>query len=361
MSNKGKIVSIQALRALAFLGIFLSHADAPNFKWPALGVSIFYVLSGYLMFLQYGDSEINCSVKENIQFSWGKIKKLYPLHIITMCFAIVLQIIIRIHNGLSLKGIIYLIGCTGLNVTLLQTWIPYSSINVSLNGVAWYLSVTMFLYFVFPFIKNWIKNIKNSFLTLFCVAMLIFEIIICIPFIIILGADSPIYIWFMYCFPIFRVGDFLIGCCLCKRNIETVRNDNASFGKYSIYEIGATLCTVAVFIWMKQEIANPLLLATHNWTTLYIPLAATWITLFVEKKGCITMLLTNRVTIFIGNISAYTFLIHYVITQYFGSAISFLHLELSYLENVIKILIELIITIIVTLLYMKITKKKIEF
>ena len=160
----------------------------------------------------------------------------------------------------------------------------------------------------------------------------------------------------MYYFPIFRVGDFFIGCCLCKRKIETARNNNAEFGKYSIYEIGAMLCTVAVFIWMKQKITNPILLATHNWTTLYIPLEAIWIALFVEKK-CITMLLTNRITIFIGNISAYTFLIHYVITQYSGRAINFLDLELSYLENVIVIIIELILTIIVTLVYMKITKK----
>lgn len=75
-NNKEKTLSIQALRALAFLGIFLSHAGAPNFQWPALGVSIFYVLSGYLMFLQYGDGEISCSLKENIKFSWTKIKKL---------------------------------------------------------------------------------------------------------------------------------------------------------------------------------------------------------------------------------------------------------------------------------------------
>ena len=37
-----KIVSLQALRALAFFGIFLEHAGATTLKWAALGVSIFF-------------------------------------------------------------------------------------------------------------------------------------------------------------------------------------------------------------------------------------------------------------------------------------------------------------------------------
>lgn len=358
--SKGKIVSIQALRALAFFGIFLSHAGATSFKWPALGVAIFFVLSGYLMFMQYEARDIGCSIKDNTKFSWNKIKKLYPLHIITMVLAIVLSLVRIIHGGFTAQDIFSLLGGIVLNITLLQTWFPNSTVNFSLNGVAWYLSVTMFLYFMFPYIRKWIKNKKNSYLAFGCVAILILEIIVCIPLVVVLGNDSPVYVWFMYCFPVFRMGDFFIGCCLSKRYIEAEKNESKTW-QNSIYEIVATIFTIMVFIWKEREFENPILLATQNWTTVYLLLAMMWVPLFVEKKGFITRLFTNRVTIFIGNISAYTFLIHYVITQYLNLTIGFLHVDLSCLQNILKIIIEFMLTIIATMIYMKVTKKKIQF
>lgn len=52
-SLNSKIMSLQALRALAFLGIFLSHTNC-FIQWPWLGVSTFFVLSGFLMMRTHG-------------------------------------------------------------------------------------------------------------------------------------------------------------------------------------------------------------------------------------------------------------------------------------------------------------------
>ncbi len=43
-----RIESLQALRAIAFIGIFLSHAGSP-FKRPTLGVLVFYVMWVFMM------------------------------------------------------------------------------------------------------------------------------------------------------------------------------------------------------------------------------------------------------------------------------------------------------------------------
>lgn len=51
-SSNSKIISLQALRAIAFLGIFLSHTNC-FIQWPWLGVSTFFVLSGFLMMRTY--------------------------------------------------------------------------------------------------------------------------------------------------------------------------------------------------------------------------------------------------------------------------------------------------------------------
>ena len=144
--NEAKSTSFQALRAWAFLGIFLSHAGSAIF-WSVLGVSVFFVMSGFLMFRKHENDEMDLTIKNRAKFSLSRISKLYQLHIITMCFAVVLEMATRIYSGLTFRGVVYTLGKIVLNVTLMQTWVPYSNINVSLNGVAWFLSVTMFLYF----------------------------------------------------------------------------------------------------------------------------------------------------------------------------------------------------------------------
>lgn len=53
---KSKIQSIVALRAFAFIGIFLLHAGC-SINWSNFGVAIFFILSGFLLALNHMESE----------------------------------------------------------------------------------------------------------------------------------------------------------------------------------------------------------------------------------------------------------------------------------------------------------------
>ena len=110
----------------------------------------------------------------------------------------------------------------------------------------------------------------------------------------------------MYCFPVFRVGDFFIGCVL-KRVFFELDFSNIRPIRATVYEVLATTITVFVFLWLKQEQSSIVLLALHNWTTIFIPIAAIWVVLFAANKGYLTRILSNKLTIYIGNISAYAF------------------------------------------------------
>ncbi len=164
-----KITSLQALRAVAFLGIFTSHCGATSLG--AWGVSIFIILSGFVMFLAYNERSLPDNIRGAISFSVKKVRKLYPLHIFMMIAALGFTVK-GLSEGFTIKSCIFNLGTVLLNVFLLQDWVPASSVYFSLNGVAWYLSLCLFLYFAFPFLMKKLKKInsnKQAFITIFAV------------------------------------------------------------------------------------------------------------------------------------------------------------------------------------------------
>lgn len=353
--NDVRFDSLQALRTLAFLGVFLCHAGS-TVHWSGFGVSIFFVMSGFLLYYLYEERVMNISFWNNLKFSFSKIKKLYPLHIITTCGFILLALLSIYRAGITLKSIIDLLVKIVLNITLLQTWIPNSRINTCLNGVTWYLSVAMFLYFVFPWICKLIKKINKYMLLIIPAMILVAQVFGCVLVINKFGIDSLVYKWFMYSFPIFRLGDFVIGCCLGKIYKKLQKIDiNCIIG--TIIEIVVILITALVFIWRESGQSTVFMKALFNWTTVYIVLACLWIYMFAQRKGVITKLLSNKVMIYIGNISSYAFLIHYVITQYAITAIRYLNIQLSNPMKWGVIIFELLLSIGLSILYKKVEEK----
>lgn len=319
-------------------------------SWATLGVSIFFVLSGCLLYYRNEKQELPCSLKANMLFAWKKMKKLYPLHITTMCVTVIMYLIIWYHNGFTMKDVAYMLVAVGLNITLLQSWVPYSPMNVSLNGVAWFLSSAMFLYFMFPYIRRWMKKKTNGQLLIRYLAFLLGEMIGCIFMTYILGMNSPVYKWLTYCFPVFRLSDFFAGCCLGKCWVEAEEKEKMSFSKASVCEILALIATTGVHLWSAQMYPDLLSQAANNGTTLFQPLAVMWVWLFIHKRGILTKILTNRFTVFLGNISAYAFLIHFVVVQYFTTIKGLLGMKLTYGENLFFIVVQFILTILMTVI-----------
>lgn len=201
--NLNKIESLQGLRAFGFLFICSGHCTLT--KLGALGVSIFFILSGFLLVYRNIEKEVQHSIPACIQFSYYKIKKLYPLHILTM-LAVILYIF-AMQNIIQWEMILD-------NILLIQSWIPDMGVYFSLNGVAWYLSACVFIYAMFPLVLSFIRKTGNhSFM--FIVGIYLLQIIIGIG---IHHAANTIFVntpdivhWLTYICPMFRIGDFIIG------------------------------------------------------------------------------------------------------------------------------------------------------
>lgn len=357
-AKKDKIDSLQALRAIAFLGIFFIHSSF-FVEWGTLGVSVFFVMSGFLMYYSYESKSFDVSVRNNLIFSINKILKLYPLHIITLFLAVLLNIAIMVHYDNVSNAAPVLINNVLLNIVLLQTWFPDASVNVALNGAAWYLSVTAFLYFMFPFLLNKIRKLNNYLLAFICACVIFLQIISCVPLLKYFGSDSLIYTWYMYCFPIFRLGDFFIGMVAGKiytDNLEKIRQ-NSSFINATLIEIAALFLTLGIYKLLKKSNRRLLVIAAHNWTTVYIVIAVIWVYLFALRNGLLTKLLSNKVFIYFGNISSYLFLIHYMVIQYISTYMNIKGFAPGILKRTVLIGFELLISTVLSIMYKKCVSK----
>ena len=336
--SSNRIDSIQTLRSIAFLVIFLYHSTK---KVPgAWGVSVFFVLSGFVMVYSYWNRPPEKTIKKAAQFSWNKIKRLYPLHLIMLMVAFFRLLIQK-------KSVFSLVKQLTLSVFLVQTWTPFH--YQAINSVAWYLSVCVVLYFLFPFLFSHIRKDK-------ALKWVVLEMFL--AFILQLGIGfvasrfSFVNIkWLTYCFPLFRVGDFFVGGNLAylyqtnkHKNTET-----AGFGNASILEIVVLICNVAVCVFYLNA---PKSINWAIYTSLFLPFTALLVYCFALNKGGVSKTLTNQFVLWIAGLSPYAFLIHREVIYWVEDAYS-LVFQKGDMNKLLLTLVAFIITIIMASLYMK--------
>lgn len=156
--NKPRIEQLTFTRFIAAISIVIFHfaADVFPFKFPALhsvfsnaniGVSYFFILSGFVMMIAYGENK-------RVAF-WSYLKgrfiRIYPAYLLSLLLLLVY--IYTIPSELTDKGLL-------LSLPLLQSWIPERA--MSLNFPSWSLSVELLFYVTFPFLFNYVYR-TNSF------------------------------------------------------------------------------------------------------------------------------------------------------------------------------------------------------
>lgn len=308
-----RIYSLEGLRTIAFLIVFIAHTSTTSISG-ACGVSIFFVLSGFLMSYNYfGDSEKkNQIIQQNniidaLKFAINKIKKLYLLHVIMTIACLPFEL-----YAARLKSIAiwYLFRNLLLNLTFLQAWVPVKSVYFSFNGVSWYLSALIFCYFIFPFFYALcVKTKQNT------------RVILLICFICMMlgmGAASvnfPLFSdWFTSVCPFFRLLDFIVGCSLGRAYINhKSRNfsDKKDKMMITILEIVSIIVVVLGLVlhafyggaWWSEDV-------------LFLPGSCLMVYVLSLDSGYISYFIKNKVFLFMGSISAYTYLFHQVIIRY---------------------------------------------
>lgn len=238
-----------------------------------VGVGFFFVLSGFVLALNYRGG---VSTKEERRDFWFKrFARIYPTHLLT--FLICLPLGFPWHAVPSLF--------------LIQSWIPNSGIFFGGNVPSWSISNEAFFYALFPLLLGLRWNALVPWgAGLFVVAVL-------------WPAGWPNH-WLFYVFPPARLFEFTLGMALAK-----LRGSPNGW-----HEAGA-LALAAVSLW-----ALPMFKLSFAWAAAFIPASAALVYVFARSNGPIARLLSNRWLVLLGDASFMLYMIHWPLMMYFGKA-----------------------------------------
>lgn len=325
-NKREMIVPLQGLRVLAFLGIFTSHTLLSSLG--AWGVSVFFLMSGFLMAYSYFDRELDGGDRASLSFSRKKIKKLYPLHIFTMLAALLFPLKDMI-GAFTPRAFGTLMGKVILNTLLLQDWVPLASVYFSLNGVAWYLSACLFLYALFPRILSrlrWISRKNPSMIYAYICAVYATQLVaayLSAHVELLQGVGDDFCKWLTYILPLYRVGDFAIGCGVGYL-FSLRQRKNWKKSTATVLELLALMVAgLSHWIFIRANVQSPV--AAEDWyvfSTLYLPSSVLLVYTFACGQGLISKLMSTRCFAYFGKLSPYAFLIHQVMIRYVDNAVA---------------------------------------
>lgn len=320
--GKEHLYTLTAIRGLAFICVFLCHADVFGVFaiLGAWGVEVFFVLSGFLMAYSYFGTNriVKISLKQNAKFTYKKIMDLYPLYIILTGIEFIF--IYFIHGDsftrLSVVNII-------LNVLLLQTWVPIEGV-FTINGPAWFLCTLILAYFLFPWILNMMENAYSRRKAIVMITAIFgMELIVggaLTGLACVIGRDLSSAI---YQFPVFRFLDFFLGCNLFYiYKDHKIREENT----YVLLEIFATIVVVITLVLGEWQILLGSIyigeVEIDRWwvlTIMNVPSACLIIYLGALGKGKISHFLNKKKSVmYVSKISKYAFLIHQAVFYFLG-------------------------------------------
>lgn len=261
-----------------------------------IGVSFFFILSGFIISYNYQDRILNKEVTKST-FYKARFARIYPLHILTFFLALPHKYGVFLENWVT--GIIKMI----TNLTLTQSFIPSEKYYFTFNSPSWSISDEMFFYLVFPLLLliPALGN-KKTIVTLLSIVLLFPTLTLIIP--------EDYYHHFFYINPLFRLVDFMIGIILYNIYKNIVDKKLFTNRTFSLIEISSIIIFICFFSFHSYIPA----VARYSYYY-WIPMSLI-IFIFAFQKGIISKFLSKKLFIHLGEISFGFYLYHHVLLKY---------------------------------------------
>lgn len=273
---------IKPLTSLRFFAAFmvLSHHYF-GFEAGYSGVTFFYVLSGYVLGVNY--PALN-SERERRHFWWKRFARIYPNHLVTLLIAVPLAV--------------SPMGAFLAQLVLVQSWVPVWSYYFSFNAPAWSISNEAFFYALFPWLVSWLRPSPDSRIFMLGALVVAFAAAwsLALPN---EQMDSSATHFLFYIAPPLRTLEFALGVAL-------------AFG--SRRPVGLT-CEIAALLTIGAVAVLPAP-AAFRASIAFIPAAVTLVYVFSRSEGPIAKALSNSLFVLLGNASFALYMLHYPLREY---------------------------------------------
>lgn len=279
-----RIEQLTFTRFLAAISIAIFHYGKKSFLFnnehvsfvfnqANIGVSYFFILSGFVMIIAYNNKNIDA-----FDYLKNRLARIYPIYFLAIIFLIPIK-----HQEFGITDLF-------LNIIMLQSWFPEKALTV--NYVGWSLCVEMFFYILFPFLLNKLyskTNLKFNFIwiiSFWIISQILFHFII-------FGIISPkIYsISDLHYHPLMHLNEFLLGNLAGLFFIDKFQFYRKNYLLF-IFILSAALLLLLKF---------PIGLNYHNglMAVVFIPI----ILLISSSTDKITKVFCNKGFVFLGEIS----------------------------------------------------------
>lgn len=346
------IGSLQGLRAIAFLAIFLSHTGIGPFGcFGTWGVSVFLMMSGFLMSYQYLRKPESPTF--GLLFAWSKIKKLYPLHLIMMIGKLPFTVANVLRGWLSMSSFFFAVG---LNIALFQIWIPCESIYTAFNGPSWFLDVIALAYLFFPLFLRVLKKIDSLYSALKYIFLFV-SVHVLLSFVSLFfldkGFDPETIKWLTYYFPPVRCCDFGIGCVLGWLYLHRSSCDIKHINNIK-QVLWQSLCFLMIAVSMYFYTFGLTIFGSDafRFSLLFLPSTILLIWLVSTASGYIEKVWSVKPLELVAKVSPYAFLIHDVVILYVRE---FFQIFFPAVPLIIASLISLFLTLLLSRLWLYIS------
>jgi acyltransferase len=264
--------------------IFSTHF----FKEGFVGVSFFFVLSGFIIAYNYQKKLQEKEITRR-RFWVARIARVYPLHWLTLFIAAILGDYVVASGGLD--------WCRHFlaSLTLTHAYIPEADYYFSFNSPSWSLCCEQLFYICFPFLVPLTRNYKHL-LYIFCVTAIL--LVVGMHF----TPEEEIK-GYWYVNPIARFPDFIAGMLLFQL-YGRLKDKPITFRQGSLMEIGAVTLFLTFYM-CASEIPKVYRYSCFYW----LPVAVVLIS-FSLQKGILSRILSHRFLVVGGEISYGFYLIH---------------------------------------------------
>ncbi len=277
---------------LSHCGSIDSYFDRHVFQEGFVGVSFFFVLSGFIIAYNYREKIEHGTISRQ-KFWVARIARIYPLHIFTVFIALLL------HTELWQNGVSWIIHLVP-NLFLLQAFIPKNSFYYSFNSPSWSLCCEMLFYTLFPFLVKWFNSIGRLISVVGIMSGIILTGMSYTP------EDQAIVNTIWYVNPISRLCDFFIGMLLFALY--------AKYSKVSLnYKIASMMEVMAVVIFLAFYLFSDSLSIVYRASAYYwIPVSLV-VYVFALERGYISRLLSRKYLVYLGEISFGVYMFHFLV------------------------------------------------